>query len=198
MPPQTHSERDLDRLAAELKRLESEYTKYFAGRLPQPPVELRDQVDRLFRQWDRRTGESSAARFRLQTLQARYATFRELWDRNVRAREEGPHTPAGRRAGRPAGAEPGLRNETFAAVIHDPAREPARVRSLYDAVMEARRQTGHDVVPYQQFAELVERQMEQLRGAGVSEVVFRVSVSGGRPNLTARAVRRKRSEDGDE
>ena len=34
MPPPTDSERELDVLAGEMRRLEGEYTKFFAGRAP--------------------------------------------------------------------------------------------------------------------------------------------------------------------
>jgi hypothetical protein len=198
VPPQSESERELDQLAAELRRLESEYTKYFAGRSPRPPVELRAHVDRLFRQWDRRQGDSSAARFRLQSLQARFGTFVELWERAQRARDEGRAGPMTRRGADSAEAPaPKLRDETYAAVLREPAAERDQVRSLYEAVMEARQQTGHEVVPFAQFEELVTRQVAALRSKGASDVVFRVTVTDGRPNLTAKGVKAKdgRGED---
>jgi hypothetical protein len=191
MPPPTESERELDQLAAELRRLENEYSKFFAGRSPRPPLELRAHVDRLFKTWDRRQGDSSAARFRLQTLQSRYSTFVELWERAMRQREEGRPGPAGRRdAPAPSDAPtPKLRDETFSTVVRDPASQQDQVRSLYEAAMSARQATGHEIVPYAQFEALVVRQVAALKQKGAADVVFRVSITGGRPNLTARATR---------
>ena len=52
---------------------------------------------------DRGHIETSAERFRFQTLQSRFQTFIDLWDRGQRAREEGRpgpfFTPAAKTAG---------------------------------------------------------------------------------------------------
>lgn len=190
MAPPTDSERELDALAADLRRLESEYTKFFAGRVARPPLDARAHVDREFRKWDRRAPDNATARFRLQTLQSRYSSFIELWDRAIRAREEGRPGPlVARRVS--TDESPRLDSEVFAAVLHDPKAQPDTLRGLYDAMMEARKQTGHDVVPYERFADLVRGQVERLRESGATDVMFRVSVNEGRPNLTARPVRRK-------
>ena len=47
MPEQTDTQRDLQLLAADLKRLEAEYNMFFAGRLPRPPWETRGRVEAL-------------------------------------------------------------------------------------------------------------------------------------------------------
>lgn len=185
------AERDLETLAADLRRLESEYTKFFAGRAPRPPLAARAHVDRAFRAWDRRAPDTATSRFRFQTLQSRYTTFVELWDRATKAREEGRTGPLAARRATPD--EPSrLDDETFAAVLNDPSQQGAQLRGLYDALMDARRRTGHDVVAFDRFADLVREQVERLRASGATDVMFRVSVSDGRPNLTARPVKRKR------
>src|SRR5712692_5022508 len=86
-------ELDLARLEAELKRLEAEYNMFFAGRLPRPPWETRGRVESLVKQYDRAHIQNYADRFRFLTLQARYAAFVDLWDRGLRAREEGRPGP---------------------------------------------------------------------------------------------------------
>lgn len=190
MPPPTESERELDALAVDLRKLESEYTRFFSGRSPRPPTEARAQLDREFRKWGNRAPDGATGRFRLQTLQSRYSSFVELWDRAMRAREEGRPGPL---IAHRASAEetPRLESEVFAAVLHDPSAQTDRLRGLYDAMMDARRQTGHDVVPFERFADLVRGQVERLRESGATDVMFRVSVNEGRPNLTAKAVKRK-------
>jgi hypothetical protein len=82
-------EQEFQTLSAELRKLETEYNMYFAGRTPRPPVESRGRLDQLFKRWDRRPMDTAASRFRLQTLQSRYSSFVDLWDRALRAREEG-------------------------------------------------------------------------------------------------------------
>lgn len=86
-------DRDLKTLEAELRRLEAEYNMYFAGRLPRPPVETRRRVTGLVRQLDRQRLNNYAERFRFTTLQTRFQTFVDLWDRGLRSREEGRPGP---------------------------------------------------------------------------------------------------------
>ena len=99
----THNiERDLRTLEAELRQLEAEYNMYFAGRLPRPPVETRARVLGHIKRIDRLQLTNYAERFRFTTLQTRYQTFVDLWDRGLRSREEGKG--AARGLNRPAAA----------------------------------------------------------------------------------------------
>ena len=82
-------DQQLSRLDSELKRLEAEYTMFFAGRLPRPPIAARHRVEALVRQYDRTYIQNYGDRFRFSTLQARFAALTTLWDRGLRAKEEG-------------------------------------------------------------------------------------------------------------
>jgi hypothetical protein len=182
--------RDLQVLAAELKRLEAEYNMFFAGRLPRPPWETRGRVEAIIKRWDRGHIESSADRFRFTTLQSRFATFADLWDRGLRAREEGrpgPFSP-------PAEPRAPRKRDDKSGVVHvtafrDPMQEMDKLHALYDSLMDARRQAGQDVVPFHRFAGLVKDQVSKLRDAGSSEVAFRVALKDGKVNLTARGLK---------
>jgi hypothetical protein len=86
-------ERELQRLEVELKQLESDYTMFFSGRLPRPPLAARRRVEALVTQYDRRTTRKTVEKFRFSTIQSRYASLTALWDRAMRAREEGRPGP---------------------------------------------------------------------------------------------------------
>ncbi len=89
-------ERDLRTLKAELDQLEREYQLFFAGQQQRPPHALRSTVEALMRRMDRASIHGSGERFRFNTLQHRFRTFANLWDRGVRAREEGRPGPFSR------------------------------------------------------------------------------------------------------
>src|SRR4029450_8274181 len=93
MAEQPDIQKDLTTLEADLKRLEAEYNMFFAGRLPRPPWETRGRVEALIKRWDRGYIQGSADRFRFEMLQTRFQKFTELWDRGLRAREEGRPGP---------------------------------------------------------------------------------------------------------
>jgi hypothetical protein len=187
-------ERDFQVLSSELRKLEGEYNMYFAGRIPRPPLEARGRLDQLFKGWDRRPLESPATRFRLQTLQSRYSSFVDLWDRALRAREEGRPSPLYRpretaRTQQPvsSGSSSGSGSDVAHAVtFNDPRQESDKLQQLYDQLMDARRQAGEGVVPFHKFADLVAEQTQRLKKKGLDEVTFSVSTTGGRVNLTAK------------
>jgi hypothetical protein len=183
-------ERDLQTLSVELRRLEAEYNMYFAGRLPRPPVVTRSRVDALFRKWDRAHIDSLSLRFRFATMQSRFAVFSELWDRGMRAREEGRAGPFSQaRARRESGAAPQSDRVVHVAAFSGLQGEPDKLRDLYDSLMSARREAGEQVVDFDRFAGLVQQQIERLQHAGAAEVAFRVSMTGGKAKLTAKGVR---------
>src|SRR4026208_1374433 len=89
----TEVQKDLQALAAGLKQLEVEYNMFFSGRAPRPPWETRNRVTALVKKWDRGYIQSAADRFQFDTLQRRFQTFIDLWDRGPRSREEGRAGP---------------------------------------------------------------------------------------------------------
>jgi hypothetical protein len=186
----TSIDRDLQRLEVDLKQLEAEYNMFFSGRLPKPPWETRARVEALVKQYDRAHIPNYGDRFRFTTLQSRYATFIDLWDRGMRAREEGRPGPLGQK--RPTREPEQKRPEDrilHVAAFRDPVREIDKLTELYESLAEARREVGEVAVPFHKFAELVKGQVKKLRDTGSPEVAFRVSVKDGKVNLTARALK---------
>lgn len=192
----TEFERDFQLLSAELRKLEGEYTMYFSGRLPRPPWETRGRVEQLFKRWDRKPLDNLMTRFRFQTLQSRFTKFVDLWDRAMRAREEGRASPLGRRQDpaerQPAVAEPSAGAAVplvaHTATFRNPREEIDKLTDLYGTLMDARRQAGEDVVPFHKFAALVKEQVTRLKSRGAPEVTFRVTTVEGRVNLTAKVA----------
>jgi hypothetical protein len=188
VPPISDTERDLQRLEAGLKQLEAEYNMFFAGRLPKPPWETRSRVEALVKQYDRAYIQNTGDRFRFHTLQSRFAAFIELWDRGMRAREEGRGGPF---APKKTPERPARGNDKImhVASFSDPLREMDKLHDLYDSLVEARRTVGEDAVPFHKFAELVKTQVKKLKSSGTPEVAFRVSVKDGKVNFTAKGLK---------
>lgn len=195
MADSSEPERDLQTLAAELRKLEGEHTLFFAGRTARPPWESRAKFEAMLKRVERQYIDSTATRFRLQQLQARYAAFVDLWDRGLRAREEGRAGPFARRPSEQvadAPAQPAPHHPD--RVVHvasfvDPLAEGDKLQDLYVSLADARRETGEDPVPFHRFAELVRDQVQTLRSQGTPEVALRVAVKDGRVHLTARGLK---------
>ena len=189
MPP-SDTERDLTRLEAELKRLEAEYNMFFSGRLPKPPWETRTRVEGLVKRYDRAYIQNTGDRFRFSTLQSRFAAFVDLWDRGMRAREEGrpgpfTHKPIAKELPQKSAEDRILR----VAAFKDPLQEIDKLTELYESLGEARRAVGEENVPFHKFAELVKGQVSKLRQTDNAEVAFRVAVKDGKVSFTARSMK---------
>jgi hypothetical protein len=182
--------REIQVLETELKRLEAEYNMFIGGRLPRPPWETRSRVEALVKRLDRTYISNTGERFRFGTVQARFAAFVELWDRGLRAREEGrpgrfgaPPPPAARPAR--AASDRVLHVTT----VKDPLREIDKLHELYDRLAEARGEGAKEAMPFHKFAELVKTQVSTLREKGSGEVALRVAVRDGKLALSVRPVK---------
>jgi hypothetical protein len=190
VPPISDTERDLQRLEAALKQLEAEYNMFFAGRLPKPPWETRTRVEALVKRYDRAHIQNYGDRFRFHTLQARYAAFVDLWDRGLRAREEGRAGPFVQKKPAAKPDAPQKQDKIMhVAAFRDPLKEMDKLHDLYNSLVDARREVGEDAVPFHKFAELVKTQVTKLKTSGTPEVAFRVAVKDGKVNFTARALK---------
>ena len=185
-------ERELRALEAELRKLEAEYNMFFAGQLPRPPWETRTHVEQVMKRLEREvlTEGTAVEKFRQQTVQSRLAAFVDLWDRGLRAREEGRPGPFARR--RAADSEAEKRPEdrvVYVTVFANPARELDRLQDLYERLSDVRRELGAAQVPFHKFVGLIREKVAAMRRKGVPEVAFRVAVRDGKITFTARGLK---------
>ena len=190
---------DLSQIEDGIRRLQIEWDKFFSGIERKPPSELKARVEALIRRWANEELRNNTERFRYQTLTARYNTFAELWNKKLRAREEGkafgvhglkaetlpPPPPPGREALAPA-ARPG-----GPVRIANPGHDVDSVRRLYDAFIDARAASGEGgPVKFESFQKLIGQQTSRLLGdkAGQS-VEFRLETADGKVSLKAKVVK---------
>jgi hypothetical protein len=190
VPEASDFDRDIAVLEADLKRLEAEYNMFFAGRLPRPPWETRGRVAATMKRLDREHIPNYGNKFRFSTLQARFSAFVDLWDRGLRAREEGRPGPFAQ----PRSPQAPVPKRPDDRILHvttfdDPVREIDKLRDLYHTLAEARREAGQEDIPFHRFAELVKTQVASMKEKGSPEVAFRVAIKDGKLSLTARALK---------
>lgn len=182
-------ERDLQKLETGLKNLEAQYNMYFSGRLPKPPWETRSAVEALVKRYDRGYIQNYGDRFRFQTLQSRWQTLVDLWDKGLRAREEGRPGPFAQKPRTVEAPKKGPEDRILGvAAFNNVARQQDKLHELYESLAEARHEVGLEPVPFHKFAELVKSQVKKL-GDNNSEVAFRVAIKDGKVSFTARAMK---------
>jgi len=184
-------DRDLLKLEADLRKLEAEYNMFFAGQLPRPPWETRAHVEQTVKRLERAGTISGtyAERFRLHTLQSRFAAFVDLWDRGLRAREEGRPGPFAHKGRSEAAPKPQGDRIVCVTVFSDAVGELDHLRELYERVSEVRQELGEAQVPFHKFAGLIREKINGFKKRGAPEVAFRVTVHDGKITFSARGLK---------
>jgi hypothetical protein len=193
---------DLDRLDTTIRQLQVKWDLFFNGQEKKPPTDLQTQVEQLIKKYANSEIRNNGERFRYQSLSARYTTFNELWQKRLRAREEGkvfgmhglraeqlpppraaaPLSPS--REQRPAPAPGEIR-------VADASRDTDAVHELYNRFVEERIRAGEAHAPvFENFRELIRQQTEKIRAEkGAQAVDFRLETRNGKVSLKARIVK---------
>jgi hypothetical protein len=139
---------------------------------------------------------NTGGKFRFNSLQSRFQTFADLWDRGLKAREEGRPGPfANLRP--PTEDKPKRPPDRILHVttFSDPLKEMDKLHELYDSLAEARREVGEDAIPFHKFADLIKSQVGAFKQKGTPEVAFRVAVKHGKVAFTARAMKGMKDDE---
>jgi len=201
VPPSSPINDDLDILERSFRQLQIEWEKFFGGVEKKPPNDMKTRVEALIKRYAYAEIRNNTERFRYQTLASRYATFNELWNKRLRAIEEGrpmgihgvyerrvapppvhaPPPPAARAA--PAGSGE--------VRVKDPGGDADAVRSLFDRFLEARKATGEAApVKFESFQKIISQQAARiLSEKGAQAVDFRLETKDGKVSLKAKPVK---------
>ena len=199
-------EEDLARIEEGTFKLQKEWDRFFSGQEKKAPFEAKQRLDRLIRRYLGIEIRNNTERFRFQSLTARYNTLSDLWNRKLRAIEEGRHTPSqwkSKEAPKDAPA-PDLPRElpSFDPPPAAPARMRAEirlstlreddlgVRTLYEEFRSARASVGESEVKFESFKKLISQQRARLlEEKDAIAVDFRVALQDGKVALKAKPVR---------
>lgn len=206
-------EEDLERIDQGTFKLQKEWDRFFSGQEKKAPFEATQRMERLVRRYIGTEIRNNADRFRFQSMAARFNTLSDMWNRRLRAIEEGrtvlpahlrhargiaeaappivppappPEVPSKRATGqrtRPNIPRPGIRLSTV-------REDDAGVRQLYDRFREARATVGEPVVSFDSFRTFIAQERVRLLETRDAQAVdFRVAVKDGKVALKAKPVR---------
>lgn len=190
-------DRELRVLEEALRRLNAEYDGFLYGTIAKPPISTRRHVEEMVRRLNASDDMAAADRYRFATLQGRFFSLTERWDRLQGEKE------AGRRpglyghfretAGSPSAAGPNaaapasVQRERRGVPLEDTAMDPDR--ELFDRYVAAKKSRGEDVSGYrlEGFLEGLERERRKVRERlGNEDILFDVTERDGRVRLVAR------------
>ena len=201
-------EEDLARIDEGIFKLQKEWERFFCGQERKAPFESKQRLDRLVRRYVGVEIRNNIERFRFQTLTAKYNTLSDLWNRKLRAIEEGrPLSSVQLKHLREAAMEPEAAPVSHAPSFAGsksapavPARAEVRlstlrdddqgVKELYEQFRAARASVGESEVKYESFRKLIAQQRTRLlEEKDAVAVDFRVALQDGKVALKAKPVR---------
>lgn len=178
----------LVRLEDDVRKLKVEFDIYFNGSAKRPPYDTKGRVETLIKRLADERQLTYAQRYHYNSLVARYTSFRDLWRRTVQDREEGRGFYRGaankEKDEQPAATEPA----TF--VCADAHADAPTVKSLYETLIEAKRQCGErvDDFSFAHFQRMLAQKTETLKERlGCERVQYSVKLEGGRVQFKAKA-----------
>jgi hypothetical protein len=201
---------DLNDIEKGIRQIQVEWEKFFSGLERKPPNDLKTRLERLIRSYAGTEIRNATDRFRYQTLTARYNTFNELWNKRLRAKEEGralgfhgrfeklheQHvaelTPPASDDALPELELPRVPPPRTGEVrVESPELDREAVRALYDRFLEARQQAGEaGALKFDSFQKLITQQTTRiLTEKGAQAVDFRLETKDGKVSLKARPVK---------
>jgi hypothetical protein len=185
-------EEQITQLELEIQRFQRNFSRYFVGDLDLPPLELQGRIDRRLRELHNTRIRRSIDQFRLSGLEARYGSYREMFERRLRNHEEG-------RGGktRPAiAAKPRL--DAQQGVVVDKNLDRDAVSVLYQGLYSQRGSGVKNKIDPDRFGSYLAQQMELIRKkTGCHQVQFRVQNEGGKLKLKAKPISAEKSQRGD-
>jgi len=82
-------EDELHRIDHEIRKLKIQFDLYFVGANPKPPNDQRDTVEKLIKKYQNVHMKNVGDRFLYNSLVNKFNAYQELWNKSIRAKEEG-------------------------------------------------------------------------------------------------------------
>jgi hypothetical protein len=176
----------IERLERDIRKLKIDFERFFNGSLPTPPEEFRLGVREQIRTLRAAPIQTLVDRFRLNTLEARFNTLNELFNRRLREREEGMVAP-------PAAVASATREryDPYQGIVVGETPPPEAIQALYRELYDD--DTPSAKSNFGKFQTYLLGQMAAIRErSGCDEVKFRVATEDGELKLKAKPVRHTR------
>lgn len=188
--PQLSIDEQLLRLEDDIRKLKIEYDIFFNGASKRAPFDTKSRVEMQIKRLADERKLSYAQRYRYNSLVARYVALRDLWRRNTLEREEGRDALSAARCALGKADEPVEPERHASFVCADARDEKETVKSLYDALVEAKRGCGESVedFSFNKFEKMIASKTDMLKERlGCERVRYSIYTEGGRVTFKAKA-----------
>lgn len=181
---------ELRLIEMKLKTLRRDYEQYFLGSRPREPANARAEIQKVMIRLSNGVIKNTAERFKFQTINQMFMTYKRRWDDTLRKIENGTY-----------------QRHVFKANLHDRARNEAAIspspadtratpgsadEDIFNSYIAAAKTCGQNVkgLTPAKLQSVIDKQAAAIKKKlGVKDVTFRVEVVDGQVKLKARAVK---------
>ncbi len=174
----------LPELERKLEELNKKFEKYFMGLERVPPLRERDELRREILKIVDAKGEKYEVLYRAKQLAYRFNTYSNMWDKMMKAKEEGRPMPGIRRV-EPLRQEP--QPEPGKIVVSRGDDLDSKCASLYEAVKKEASSKA-SLPPKEKFQALVKKKLSELLQRS-EQVELRVDLSGEKPKIKIKRLK---------
>jgi hypothetical protein len=199
-------ERELRVLDEAIRRVSAEYDAFLYGSAQKPPLKSRRHVEQMIRQLSGSEPEAAADRYRFATLQGKFTTLCERWERLQAEKESGrrpglyghfsepgvrasggahrdsAETPHASLDGRAAASVQG--KGPVSAAAGGPADQALYERYIQEKKKRGENVSGYDLAGFLQSLELQRKRLKERYGS--KEIEFEVAEREGKVKLIAK------------
>ncbi|MBW7957179.1 MAG: hypothetical protein H3C68_04730 [Deltaproteobacteria bacterium] len=182
---------DIEILDGKIIRLKVEYEQYFARILKREPSKLRSDIEKSILSLNGRTINNTAAKFKLNSIVAKYNSYKQHWDRVLRAIEEGTYVRKAEGAPGQGIADAGCASPSTPPGPKGGSKSPAPAEGgfedIYKRYIEARKECREPVegITLESLKKTVEQYKKKVEEQyKTSNVDVRVYVKDGKAKLT--------------
>ena len=185
----------LDEIERSIFRIKVAYEKYFNGIERFEPLKELEDLKRTIRDIMVTPIRNTQQRYRFTQLKARLSSLEMYWRRNVSQMERGVHPKQVFRANLKESQSQEaqrLQQERRERQKMERQMEERRFRSVYDQLVDARRQTGQSTnISFDSVRESLKKQSRMIKSKfKCDDVQFRVEIQDGKPKMKAVPVKR--------
>ena len=184
---------DMTALDAKVARLKVEYEQYFMRVIKREPLQMREEVERVIRNYSNQSISNTSQKFRFNSLVAKYNSYKQYWTRTLRSIEEGTYVrraesvPTG---AKPVPPPPSLQSPQSQRSPAPPPKEKGgdgKLNEAYEEFIASRKKCKEPVkgLTLEKFAKNIEaskRRIKEKYKAG--DVDLKVDIKDGKTKLT--------------
>ncbi len=85
------AQEDITILDSKVAMLKVEYEQYFMRVVKREPLQMREEVERIIREYTNKSISNTSQKFRLNSIVAKYNSYKQYWTRTLRAIEDGTY-----------------------------------------------------------------------------------------------------------